>query len=182
MRGHIRDEYLEWLMNLVCGRRFGKGISYRELLTRLYNTKFVYLIPRDCNRAEDGEELRRRYILVQGFEDYYDDVMDALDGPCSVLEMMAALAIRCEETIMDDPSIGDRTTQWFWGMINNMGLGGMSDNRFDERIVDEIVKRFLYREYEPNGRGGLFTIKRCDTDLRTVEIWYQMCWYLDSIT
>ena len=33
---------------------------------------------------------------------------------CSVLEMMIALAIRCEEHIMDDPDVGNRTGQWFW--------------------------------------------------------------------
>jgi hypothetical protein len=108
--------------------------------------------------------------------------MNALDGPCSVLEMMIALAIRCEETIMDDPDIGDRTRQWFWGMIINLGLGGMTDANFDPDFVDDSVLRFLNRDYEPDGRGGLFTIRNCHRDLRDVEIWYQLCWYLDSIT
>ena len=82
---------------------------------------------------------------------------------------------------MDDPKMGDRTGQWFWGMITNLGLGSMTDDRFDEKHVDECVDRFLYRKYERNGRGGLFTIRNCDRDLRKAEIWHQLCWYLDSI-
>ena len=82
---------------------------------------------------------------------------------------------------MDDTRYGDRTTQWFWNMIVNLGLGGMVDALVDIEEVDKIIERFLNREYEPNGRGGLFTIDNCEEDLREVEIWYQLCWYLDSI-
>ena len=113
--------------------------------------------------------------------DYDDEVLDILDGPCSVLEMMIALAIRCEENIMDDPNIGDRTSQWFWGMVVNLGLGSMVDCRFDKQFVDETIRIFLNRKYAPNGNGGLFTIRDCDKDLRKVEIWHQLCWYLDKI-
>jgi hypothetical protein len=95
--------------------------------------------------------------------------------------MMVALAIECEVTIMDDPNIGDRTGQWFWGMIVNLGLGSMTDYKFDDIYVEGVVRRFLDREYEPNGKGGLFTVKNCRYDLRTVEIWNQMCWYLGTI-
>ena len=108
-------------------------------------------------------------------------ILDALDGPCTMLEMMVALAIKCEE-IMDDASIGDRTGQWFWGMIHSLGLSSMSDRVFDRDYVDDVIARFLDRDYEPDGRGGLFTVRHCSHDLRTVEIWYQLSWYLDSIT
>ena len=95
--------------------------------------------------------------------------------------MMIALAIRCEEHIMDDPDIGNRTGQWFWNMIVNLGLGSMTDAKFDENYTNMVIERFLNREYERNGDGGLFTVKHSRRDLRTVEIWYQMCWYLDEI-
>lgn len=82
---------------------------------------------------------------------------------------------------MANPELGDRTSQWFWGMITNLGLGGMSDEWFDMWRADIVIGRFLHRQYAPNGRGGLFTVRDRDRDLRTVEIWYQLCWYLDSI-
>ena len=83
---------------------------------------------------------------------------------------------------MDDPDIGDRTGQWFWSMIENLGLSDMDDAEYDELYVHRIVKRFLDRGYKKNGEGGLFTIHHsAGRDLRNVEIWYQMCWYLDEL-
>lgn len=177
----INDDYFEWLFDLVCENRYSAKISYRKLLTRLHETEFVYHIPRDGNRAEDGIDLRWRFALhITPIGDAFD-IVDELPGPCSVLEMLIGLAVRCED-IMDDPYVGNRTSQWFWDMITNLGLGGMRDDRYNQRLVDDIIQRFLDREYEANGVGGLFTIRDCDTDLRDVEIWYQLCWYLDSIT
>jgi hypothetical protein len=108
-------------------------------------------------------------------------VLDELEGPCSVLEMMVAIAIYCEEHVMDDPDYGDRTGQWFWGMISNLGLGAMHDENFDRRDVENKITRFLDRQYDPDGKGGLFRIRNCEHDLRKVEIFYQLCWYLNSI-
>ena len=173
----IKERYFYWLYDLVCEERYSKDISYRKLLGYLHETEFRYSIPRDDNRASDGINLRSRYSYDHGF----DGIPEELYGPCSVLEMMIALAIRCEENIMDDPNVGDRTGQWFWGMIVSLGLGGMTDTRFDLDFVRDTVDIFLERDYEPDGRGGLFTIRGCDRDLRDVEIWYQLCWYLDSI-
>lgn len=167
------DQYFEWLYDLVCGERYSRDISYRKLLMCLHDTEFIYSIPKDANRAQDGIDLRRRF---------HPDADLYLTGPCSILEMMVALSIRCEETIMDDGRIGDRTGQWFWGMIVNLGLGSMLDTRFDIYYVRDVLNRFINRDYEPDGKGGLFTVNNCHADLRDVEIWYQLCWYLDSIT
>lgn len=174
----IRDEYFEWLYNLVCERRYPQPI-YRRLLMRLHNTEFRYSIRRDRNRAEDGEDLRYRYAL---FHDYdIPSTLADLDGPCTILEMMIALSIRCEEQIMDDTGYGDRTGQWFWGMIVNMGLGPMVDDEYDDEYVNMVLTRFLRRDYDPDGRGGLFRVRNCEYDLRREEIWRQLLWYLNTI-
>ena len=94
--------------------------------------------------------------------------------------MILALAIRCEETIMDNPDYGDRTGQWFWGMLSNLGLARMTDDVFNEKIAIARIYDFMERRYEPDGRGGLFYIRNCPEDLRNVEIWTQLCWYLDN--
>jgi hypothetical protein len=173
----INYEYFNWLCEQIDNGRYAKGVSYDKLLAHLHNIEFTWFIPYDDNRADDGVQLRRRYAISQ------DDMTLTryIKGPCSVLEMMVALSKRCEE-IMDDAAFGNRIGQWFWGMIHNLGLTPMSDSKFDVEYVDDIVARFLNREYEPNGRGGLFTVKNCDTDMRTVEIWCQLSWYLGSIT
>ena len=178
MRNRIINEYYEWLYDLVCKDRYYGKTTFKRLLQYLHNTPFRYSILRDENRAEDGLTLRYRFACEHSDIPNADDY---ITGPCSVLEMMVALALHCEEDIMDDPYVGDRTKQWFWGMIINMGLGSMSDDRFDRRYVGDTVERFLDRDYEPNGRGGLFTIRDCDCDVRNLEIWQQLCWYLDSM-
>ena len=164
--------YMDWLYEIICKDLFATNISYDQLLSYLSHREFTIIIPNDINRAKDGEDLRLRYQLVTG--EYFES-----DEPCSVLEMMVALAIRCEESIMDNPAYGDRTAQWFWAMIKNLGLYRMTDDNFDIDYVSSVVDRFLNREYAPNGEGGLFKINNCRYDLRDVEIWYQLCWYLD---
>lgn len=174
----VIDAYFEWMYDLVCRDRFSKDISYRKLLIHLHNTEFIYLIPIDANRAEDGINLRYRFAYDRGwsFADSY------LDGPCSVLEMMVALAIRCEEDYMDDAIIGNRTGQWFWTMITSLGLGHLDDARFNRMYARDVIATFLKRDYEPNGKGGLFTIRNCREDLRDVDIWHQMLRFLNTIT
>lgn len=181
-REEISNEYFKWMCGLVYDELDSEYASFKKLLLRLHNTEFTYLIPKDANRVEDGLDLRRRYALLTGDRRLPDIIMDILDGPCSVLEMMIALAIRCEETIMDDPDYGDRTSQWFWSMISSLGLNGMTDANFNRFETDEKLATFLNRRYSANGKGGLFTIRRCHVDLRSVEIWAQLCWYLNSIS
>lgn len=178
-RDEIINEYFEWMYKLICNDKYYKHLSYRKLLYFLHDSDFSYTIPMDGNRENDGVALRYRF----GRERKYDDSLIATyldDRPCSILEMMIALSIRCESTIMDDPLEGDRTGQWFWNMIVSLGLGSMSDDRFNALKAGHIVDRFLDRNYKSNGEGGLFTIANPPGDMRTVEIWYQMCWYLDE--
>lgn len=160
----------------MCDGRFSRSISYRQLLTFLHDTEFVYFVPHDENRAVDGVTLRYRYCQIHDCE----DLEYLLSGPCSVFEMMVALAIRCEG-VMDDPTKGDRTSQWFWGMITNLGLGSMSDDNFNEWLVSDVLTRLLERDYDPDGRGGLFRVRGTRRDMRTMEIWHQLLAYLNTI-
>lgn len=177
IKNEIEQEYFEWMYDLVCGSRYSTHNSYYKLLSYLHRVEFTYIIKKDANRAEDGIDLRRVFSL----ENDIDDISDLLDGPCSVLEMMIALSIRCEESIMDDPSFGNRTAQWFWRMIVNLGLGSMTDIHFDIDYAEDVIVKFLNRDYKPDGRGGLFVVKNSEYDMRDIEIWYQLCYYLDSI-
>lgn len=177
-RNDIINDYFEWLCCLVCNYRDSNTISYDKLLMRLHSIEFTYILPMDKNKAKDGVALRWRYAWEHGMR----DVPECLDGPCSVLEMMVAISVYCEENIMDDPSIGNRTGQWFWGMIVNLGLGAMTDIRFDRKFVDDTIRRFLNRDYKSNGKGGLFRIDNCEYDMRDLDIQHQLCRYLNGIT
>lgn len=176
-RAEIEREYFEWMLHIVCGYSKPSDVSYRELLWHLDNINFEYYIRGDYNRACDGIELRRRF----GYEcSEFDHAEDYILGPCSVLEMMIALAMRCEE-LMDDTEYGDRTSQWFWKMIVSLGLGGMVDERYDEDLVEEIIADFHDRRYSYDGTGGLFTVIDPWRDLRKIEIWDQMLMFINSI-
>lgn len=172
----LQKRYFDWMYNRVMGSR----LAYRKLLLRLNERKFTWLLQMDENRKEDGLDLRYRFGHENGIPD--QDIVNLLDiSDCSVLEMMTALAIHCEEDIMDDPEYGDRTGKWFWGMIKNMELASMDDAHYDQAYVDERIDILLRRRYSSDGRGGLFHLKHCTEDLRNVQIWYQMNWYLNEI-
>lgn len=171
---NTKELYFNWMVGLVHAERYSK------LMTHLYSTPFYYIIPLDQNRVEDGVDLRYRWGRENDIPDPV--VASELDcQPCSVLEMILALAIRVEESIMTDPDIGNRTSEWFWDMIVNLNLGGMDDFRYNEYYVTEALTKFMERNYNPDGSdGGLFTIKNPREDLRKVEIWYQAMWYLSE--
>lgn len=177
IKDQIANDYFEWLCSIVCDERFSDETSHRKLLMCLHNTPFTYSMKMDENQYYNGVNLRNKYARVVCDR----SVVDYLDEPCSVFEMMIALSIQCERDIMDNTQYGDRTSQWFWGMVRSLGLNGMYDVTFDCKTANDILERFLERKYEPDGRGGLFTIRNCASDLTKVEIWTQMCWYLDTI-
>ena len=176
----MSEAYFEWMYHLVCDGHGAKGRSWQRLLEFLHDTEFVYILDMDRNRAEDGIDLRYRFAYENGYNSHTVDE-ELGHQPSSVLEVMVALSIRCEEQIMDDPEEGNRTEKWFWDMIVSLGLSSLYDGRFNRNFADSVITRFLRREYEPDGRGGLFTIEKCRRDLREVEIWYQMMWHLDNI-
>lgn len=171
----VKQRYFDWLCHFVYDVPF---VNYTKLLTLLNETPFTYILPRDENRYSDGIGLRYRFgreadiheAVIATFVDRYE---------CSVLEMLIALCLRCEESIMSNERYGDRTGQWFWNMLVNLGLGKMTDDHFDIQEARAIVSRFLNREYGPNGEGGIVRLYD-HGDLRNIEIWYQVMWYLNE--
>lgn len=176
-KGELKERYFSWMCDLIYDRDFR---SYKKLLRYLNSIEFTYILPMDANRASDGISLRQRFAYEEGYD--LDMVYGYLDDkPCSVLEMMVALATRCEEDITYDPDLGDRKGSWFWDMIANLALAVMSDALFDEDYAYERIMIFLNREYDYYGQGGLFTVQNPPRDMRTVEIWCQMLWHLNDI-
>lgn len=179
-RNNIPNKYFNWMYGLVCNGRYNEGQPYRRLLTHLHDREFHYILDMDENRAADGVDLRYRFAYENNYD--YAAIARYLDTrECSVLEMMVALAIRCEDDNMGDPDIGNRTGQWFFVMLESLGLKTMTDDIFNEQYVDDVIDCFLERRYKRNGEGGLFTISNPCRDMRTAEIWYQMSWYLDEL-
>lgn len=179
MKNQIRNDYKNWLLDLTSDWCSSLG-NYRMLMDYLYSRQFTSAYPNDRNRASDGIEMRFRF--VEASRDYtYPDALNYLTHPCNMLEMMAALARRCELHIMGDPDIGDHSGVWFLGMIQNMHLDQMTDENFDILYVERVVNAAIDHTYAKNGDGGLFRVNNPDIDMRSAEIWYQLNWYLGEL-
>lgn len=175
----LKRKYFDWICSMICDSRHRKT-QYRKLLEHLNDVPFLAILEMDENRSVDGINMRYRFGRDCGYDDrIIASLLD--DHPCSILEMMAALAIRCEEHIMEDSDMGNRTGQWFWSMVNSLGLVTMSNDFYNSSYVDNVLQRFINREYRPDGEGGLFIVRNSGQDMRDIEIWYQLCMYLDSI-
>lgn len=172
----LRQKYFEWLSGIV------NLPHHTILLETLFKTEFTWSIPFDANRADDGIQLRYRFGRIFDIPD--PEICHELDlgNPCSVLEMIVALAIRSEEQIMGDENIGDRTQTWIVSMLASLGLMPFNNDWYHPQQVAHIIYIFLNRLYSRTGEGGLFTVPDLDPslDMRTAEIWYQMCWYMNE--
>lgn len=173
------EQYYDWLYKIVCGEWEPRNLSFHRLLMYLFNRDYIPACEMDVCRATDGINLRYRFASENNIP--YGKIDAVFQGvPCSMLEMMVALAIRIEEHIMEDRSMGNRVGQWFWSMVVSLGLAAMDDTRFSKERAEPILARFMDRDYQPNGAGGLFTITRTSIDMRTIDIWYQLMSWLNE--
>jgi len=167
----MREEYFYYICQLV-----DAPDEYDSLLKFLYGRPFTYTIPMDANREADGIELRYRF----GYDENIPSSLIAseLDNKeCSVLEMMAALTLRvCQ--IIDDSN--EEMGNIFGAMIRSLGLAGQVNSRFNELYCMARIEAFLKRDYLPDGKGGIVTLIEPPRDLRGVELWDQVLWWLNE--
>ena len=174
MSASLDERYFDWLYSQVCSvRTKNPSKGYKELLHILFTKEFVWLVPNDDNRVEDGKDLRYEFFEHEGIDPDHRDIL-WLRLPCSMLELLVALARRLE---FEDE--GDVKT-WFWEMMENIGLSKDLNDRavIDRDFVEEILDRVIWRHYEYNGGGGLFPLVYPEEDQRQVEIWYQLNAYI----
>lgn len=169
----IEHSYFNWLCSHVQKRLAisTPSLTHYRLLKQLHQTEYVWLIVGDDNRVEDGVELRLSFL---------DDTNVEIEqewfySGCSVLEMLIAFSKRAEFNTELDSYF------WFWHFLENLNLSEYNDcNDYDFDIVNTILNRFIYREYEPEGFGGLFPMLNPKKDQTKVEIWYQFFEYLND--
>lgn len=128
----IRELYFQYLWDFI---RKPKGTFFdyevrdeliwhrgaEVLLRTLHDVDFTWTHPMDENRASDGHSMRVRFADIHN-EVNREDIYKALEGPCSMFEMMIALAWK--ESVMFDPIIPETTDGcidlWFEAMIFNL--------------------------------------------------------------
>lgn len=172
----IEDVYFAWLTDRVdfdFGRSNGK--TYIDLMGQLFSKEFVWVVPNDDNRLEDAMDLRHQFLNETGITNPGELLLGV--PPLSVLEVILGLSLRCAF------NGGGTPPNWAWRLIENLDLHNMSDpvtRRKAERI-DDILENLIWRNYEPDGVGGLFPLAHPQANQTEVEIWYQMNAYLDEL-
>jgi hypothetical protein len=179
----IQDQYYSWLRDWV--ETTGKRNKYNILLKSLHDKKFKWFVPNDDNRAFEGINLRQQFCeeeLNLCFSDLYDSNVIIGDNEATMLEVILALAFRCD-SIMADNADNVSINDWFWRLLNNAELdiyddeycGYSCDSRYE---IDKILEKIINRTYKRNGEGALFPLKKSKKDQRKIELWYQMCQFL----
>lgn len=159
------SDYIHWVLKDKL-RISDKDIrKYLHIVLALANVEFIWRHPMDENRAIDGLELRSDFEYETGG---YLDKSSGLMPQCTMFEMLAALAIRCENQIMRNSLIGDRTCKWFFEFLDNLGVLG------DERKVKNACDDFF------EGRKDLFPLKNKRINQKNEEIWRQLMAYLNE--
>lgn len=160
--------YFDKLCDIIHNAQSPDPIKYYNVLWHMHNTEFIPVLGLDRNRIQDALAFRHRFI-------------PGVSEPVCIFELMVSLADRIETETMDGTANRDRTAEWFWDMFESLGLLDMTNDAYDERCVDRILRRFICRKYLPNGKGGLFVISDRTVDLRKYEIWYQAALYLNEV-
>lgn len=166
------DDYFYWLTGLL-DDDYILG-CYQKLLWKLLETEFTWTVEYDGNRAADGLYLRRLYLRETGR-------CVELDRGCTVLEMLIALCRRCEDELMYDPDLGDRTRYWFMIILKNLGLNIYDDYNYDEESVAVILEKFINRDYDEDGFGCAFLCQNVNSDvLFSKDLWWQLNNFLEE--
>jgi hypothetical protein len=165
----IDELYFQWLYGQVGSESNQRARTHWNLLKRFHETPFVWTVPNDDNRAEDGRDLRREFIENENIE--VDP--DWMSLQCSMLELLIGLSRRL--AFEDDGT----PRRWFWQLVENLNLAQYTDKaRLPVATVDEALNRVIFRQYNFNGIGGLFPLRNPTQDQRKVELWYQLSAYL----
>lgn len=172
----IENEYFNWLCAKVMYlENPTPSLTYYNLLKQMHEKEFVYILSGDDNRAEDGVDLRLEFIRSKT----QDTNQAWMNYPCSFFEFLIAFARRAEYGSLLD----NQESDWFWIFVDNLGLTSFNDANYDEEFetIDDILDRVIWRNYEPDGQGGMFPLSNPHEDQRTTEIWYQFAEYLQEI-
>lgn len=169
----LDENYLRWLYDQVAlVDEQDESLTYWSLFRQMFTTKFLWLVPRDENRLEDGKALRHVFLREQGIV-LRGRERDWVEIECSFLELVVGLAHRLEF------EAGGTVPYWFWKLLENIELRGYHDGlRYPEDEVEAILYSVMFRQYNRQGEGGFFPLREPCDDQRGIELWYQLSAYV----
>ena len=169
----ILDDYKGHLRGIIENRDHQMR-DYSRLIDCLFKIPFESFHPMDNNRISDAKMMRDE-ILFNEHRTARVDISVVEDRYISVLEVLIALAHRMENDILCDPmSEIDHTSDYFWVFLRNLDVEQFENVRFNEINVREKVEKWVRREYEKDGFGSIFPMKKPRNDMRKIEIWNQL--------
>jgi hypothetical protein len=137
-----------------------------DLIKYLFNTDYIWTLPDDVNRAQDGIDLRCWWANGKGLDKNRYELIFSNKPRCSVLELLVSFSNRIENDFMGDPN-GDKTSLWFDMMLRNLGI--FEDLiTFDQGRVDHALLLFF------DHKISLFGIPNAD-----ISLWNQMNYWLN---
>ena len=160
--------YVDWVLKDRLGLTDKEIREYLYIVLPLTKVEFVWRHPMDENRAMDGLELRDDFEYETG---EYLDKSSGLMPNCTFFEMLAALAIRCENQLMRNRSFGDRTSKWFFEFLDNLDL---LDRKLREKDIINIAEDFM------NGDLDMFPLKHKGIVQKNEQIWKQLSAYINE--
>ena len=175
------QEYFEYLAGMVFDVDSDiPSQTYWCMLGQLHKTPYVWYIPNDDNRAMDGKDFRYEFepTSTQGW--LYNE-------PCSFLEMLLGVARRMDFLLGEDlEGVKNYVGYYARELLRNCQLLHISDAEWtdeSEAEIDAVLERIMEHKYNYRGQGGLFPIaKPVGRDMRAVEIWDQLCAYIEDRT
>lgn len=160
----VDHEYYEWLVSQIA---VPNDKTYRELFEEMHILEFVWTVPNDNNRIQDGLDLRYEFFTNRPTRTLDLQSATFLEVLVSLSRRMAFIANGTE-------------TEWAWRLIKNLRLNRMSDplTTDNSHRIRDILDSVIWRTYSPDGRGGFFPLSHPTLDQTKVEIWYQMNAYV----
>ena len=170
-----KSEYLDWLWDIVSYEK--DHTEYYEAFRLLYDIPYRYVMAWDAHRISDGNKMREQFIYDRKYARSRIEQLKT-DYDISVLEVIIGMIIRAVE-MWGEGDLEAEVEDIFWDCLDNLGI-------LDYDILDPnerecalaCIDDFLDRKYRPNGAGGLFYIPKPAEDLRKVELWMQLSWYM----
>ena len=182
---NLSQLYLEWLLRLINADNY-KGKSYIKLCSLLNKIPFEPVMKLDKNRSSDVQSLLRE-TYIQSQSDWYrlsnDEIMELPTWPVSFLELIISLAMRIDLDFMREINGIDNTRIYFWVIVRNLGFLSFVDDNWNEDSIISVVNRLNIvqeRKYDFNGNGGLFPLENAEMDQRNVQIWNQLCQFVNQ--
>jgi len=167
MRRNLDYEYYRWLVSQIAVPE-NTSSTYEDLFSRMHDTEFVWIVPHDDNRLQDGADLR---VEFQHGSDF------TMERGVSLLEVLIALSRRCAFTG------GGYAPFWAWKLIENARLNKASDPLTGRKAdrVEDALEAIIWRTYERDGQGGFFPLKETTEDQTKLELWVQMNMYVNEM-